>query len=86
MDGGIRLRGRRRSEGTDAVARAGQLPPPPPVLFATTDPQALVPLLRAIDVCKGTHVVKCAFMTVPLLVVRPGMLGEADLCRGGRKY
>jgi len=47
-------------------------------LPAITDPQALGPLLRAIDVYKGTHVVKCALMLVPLLMVRPGMLREAE--------
>lgn len=46
-------------------------------LPAITDPKALVPLLRAIDNYKGTHVVKCALMLVPLLMVRPGMLREA---------
>lgn len=30
----------------------------------------LVPPLRAIDAYKGTHVVKCALMIVPLLMVR----------------
>jgi integrase len=47
-------------------------------LPAITDPQALVPLLRAIDAYKGTHVVKCALMLLPLLMVRPGMLREAE--------
>ncbi len=47
-------------------------------LAAITDPQALGPLLRAIDLYKGTHVVKCALMLVPLLMVRPGMLREAE--------
>ena len=47
-------------------------------LPAITDPQALVPLLRAIEAYKGTHVVKCALMLVPLLMVRPGMLREAE--------
>ncbi|HEX8043120.1 tyrosine-type recombinase/integrase [Candidatus Deferrimicrobium sp.] len=47
-------------------------------LPAITDLQALVPLLRAIDAYKGTHVVKCALMLVPLLMVRPGMLREAE--------
>jgi len=47
-------------------------------LPAITDPQALGPLLRAIDLYKGTHVVKCALMLVPLLMVRPGMLREAE--------
>jgi integrase len=47
-------------------------------LPAITDPQELGPLLRAIDVYKGTHVVKCALMLVPLLMVRPGMLREAE--------
>ncbi len=47
-------------------------------LPAITDPPALVPLLRAIDTYKGTHVVKCALMLIPLLLVRPGMLREAE--------
>lgn len=47
-------------------------------LPAITDPQALAPLLRAIDTYKGTYVVKCALMLVPLLMVRPGMLREAE--------
>lgn len=49
-------------------------------LPAITDPKALVPLLRAIDAYKGTHVVKCALLLVPLLMVRPGMLREAEWC------
>ena len=32
MDGGVSCRGRRRSEGTDARARAGQIPPSAPFL------------------------------------------------------
>ncbi len=57
----------------DALApyKKGHLP-------AITDPRALVPLLRSIDAYKGTHVVKCALMLVPLLMVRPGMLREAE--------
>jgi len=47
-------------------------------LPAITDPQALAPLLRAIEMYKGTHVVKSALMLVPLLMVRPGMLREAE--------
>jgi len=47
-------------------------------LPAITDPRVLAPLLLAIDRYKGTHVVKCALMLVPLLMVRPGMLREAE--------
>jgi integrase len=47
-------------------------------LPAITDPKALVPLLRAIDAYKGTHVVKCALQLVPMLMARPGMLREAE--------
>lgn len=47
-------------------------------LAAIVDPQALTPLLQAIGSYKGTHVVKCALMLLPLLLVRPGMLREAE--------
>jgi integrase len=47
-------------------------------LPAITDPKALVPLLRAIDAYKGTHVVRCALKLTPLLMARPGELRQAE--------
>lgn len=45
---------------------------------APTDPKAVAPLLRAIDVFQGSFVVKCALQLAPILFVRPGELRAAE--------
>jgi len=47
-------------------------------LAAITDPNALAPLLQAIDAYKGTHTVRCALKLTPLLMARPGELRQAE--------
>ena len=45
---------------------------------ALTTPETLAPLLRSIDACHGTAVVRAALKLVPMLMVRPGELRGAQ--------
>lgn len=47
-------------------------------LAAITDPNAIGPLLRAIDTYQGSFVTKCALKLAPLVFVRPGELRQAE--------
>lgn len=47
-------------------------------MAATTEPQRLAQILRALDGYEGTLVVRCALRLAPLLFVRPGELRKAE--------
>jgi integrase len=47
-------------------------------MAATTEPQRLAEILRAMDGYEGTLIVKCALRLAPLVFVRPGELRKAE--------
>ncbi len=47
-------------------------------MAATTEPQRLAEILRAMDGYEGTLIVKCALLLAPLVFVRPGELRKAE--------
>jgi integrase len=58
---------------------------------ATTEPEKLAKILRALDAYEGTVTVRCALRLAPLVFVRPGELRRAewqsvDLDRGEWRY
>jgi integrase len=60
-------------------ALRGALPPVKNEHFAaTTEPNRLAPILRALDGYKGTLPVRCALRLMPLVFVRPGELRKAE--------
>lgn len=57
----------------------GALPPAETNHFAaTTDPNRVAEILRAMDGYEGTFIVKCALRLAPLVFVRPGELRKAE--------
>lgn len=68
-----------RAERDPAADLRGALPPVKQKhLAAITEPQAIGPLLRAMDAYTGTLVTKCALRLAPLVFVRPGELRQAE--------
>jgi integrase len=68
-----------RAERDPSQDLRGALPPPRKKhLAAITEPQAIGPLLRAMDAYAGTFVTKCALRLAPLVFVRPGELRQAE--------
>lgn len=47
-------------------------------MAATTEPQRLAEILRAMDGYEGTLIVKCALRLAPMIFVRPGELRKAE--------
>jgi integrase len=68
-----------RAERDPSQDLRGALPPTRQRhLAAITEPQAIGPLLRAMDAYTGTLVTKCALRLAPLVFVRPGELRQAE--------
>jgi integrase len=64
-----------------AAGLKGYLPPSSKTkkhMAAVTDPKALAPLLRAIDVYQGGFIAQCALKLLPLIFCRPGELRHAE--------
>ncbi|MDY0072388.1 MAG: integrase arm-type DNA-binding domain-containing protein [Thauera sp.] len=68
-----------RAERNPAADLRGALSPSVIKHFpAITEVAKVGPLLRALEIYKGSHVVRCALRLAPLLFVRPGELRQAE--------
>lgn len=68
-----------RAERDPSQDLRGALPPPRKTHHAAiTEPEAIGPLLRAMDAYSGAFVTKCALRLAPLVFVRPGELRQAE--------